>query len=217
MYWRLGDKGCTAEDASGLGTTGTYAGHPKLRAAPLIADRNPSVHLDGKDDQIAFGPSRTSMPTRAISVEAWVRPDQVPTSPGAAWQLVTKWNTALLFLNGGPRPKFVFALAEPEDALYKPRVTGKVTVKPSTVYHVVGTYDGSKIRIYVNGTLAGAVTYKKGLQDPDYGGALAYAGWGTLPSPHFHGTLDEVAIYGHAITAKRIEAHYRAGIGAAGH
>jgi Concanavalin A-like lectin/glucanases superfamily len=216
VYWRLGDKGCTAEDASGYDTTSIGAGHPEFGAPSLIADRNTAVHLDGKDDEYAFGPSTNSTPAKAISVEAWVRPDQTPTSPGAGWQLVTKWNTALLFLNGGPRPKFVFALAEPEDALYKPRVTGKVTVKPSTVYHVVGTYDGSKIRIYVNGTLAGAVTYKKGLEDPDYGGALAYAGWGTLPSPHFHGTLDEVAIYDHALTPKRIETHYRVGTGAAG-
>jgi hypothetical protein len=217
MYWRLGDKSCTAEDASGHGTTGTYAGKPKLGASPLIAAHNSAVYLDGKDDQIAFPRSREATPTKAISFEAWIRPDQVPKSRGAAWQLVSKWNTALLVLEGGGQhSRFVFALADKGDPYYRARVRAPVTVKPDAVYYVAGTYDGSKIRIYVNGRLAGASAYKKGLVDPDYGGALAFKGWGTLPSPHFHGTLDEVAIYGHALAPNRIETHYRVGTGAAG-
>jgi len=212
----MDDRTCTAADASGHGNAGAYARQPELAGSLVSAARNPSAHFDGNNEQIKFPPSRYPSPVKAITFEAWVRPDDVPTSPYAAWQLVTKWNTALLVLRGGQNPRFVFALAEAHDPSYKPRVTSNVAVKPETTYHVVGTYDGTQIRLYVNGAPAGAMSYGGGLLDPNYGGALVFKGWGTLPSPHFQGSMDEVAIYGHALSPSRIEAHYRAGTAAAG-
>jgi hypothetical protein len=40
---------------------------------------------------------------------------------------------------------------------------------------------------------------------------IAAKGWGVLPNPRFRGVLDEIAIYGHALTPARIAEHYRAG------
>jgi hypothetical protein len=213
VYWRLDDKSCTAEDASGHHNTSTYLGKPALSAQPLIADNDKAVHLDGKDDQVTFPDSTSLSPTKAISVEAWVRPDDVPTSPDAAWQLVSKWNTVLFVLRGGSNPKFAFSLYDASTSSCGPTAVGTTTVKPGRVYHLVGTYDGSKIRTYVNGSLESTVTYDGGLNDSTYGGVLAAPGWGTLPSPLFRGTVDEVAVYGHALTNARVEHHYRIGTG----
>src|SRR5262249_18165628 len=66
-FWRLGDKACYAADASGHGNTGAYAGSPGFGARPLIADRDTSVHFDGRDDWITFLDSPSLSPTRAIS------------------------------------------------------------------------------------------------------------------------------------------------------
>jgi hypothetical protein len=85
------------------------------------------------------------------------------------------------------------------------------TVKPDTVYHVACTFDGSRMRIYVNGSLESTATHDGGLNSASFGGAIAPAGWGTLPSPHFQGTLDEIAIYGHALTTPQVRAHDRTG------
>jgi hypothetical protein len=116
-------------------------------------------------------------------------------------------------MKGGPHPKFAFAIYDAAHSSYKPSATGKITVKEGTAYYVVGTYDGSRIRIYVDGGLDATTDYDKGLHDAPYGGAIAYKGWGSLPSPHFQGNVDEVAIYGRALSRDRIEAHYRLGTG----
>ena len=78
-------------------------------------------------------------------------------------------------------------------------------------YHVVGTYDGTNLRIYVNGALEGTVARPGSVPDSSLGGALAGGGWGTLPSPAFAGRLDEVAIYGSALSGARVQAHYTEG------
>jgi hypothetical protein len=210
-FWRLGGNTCNAADASAHGNTGIYGGKPKLGAHPLIADSNPSVHFDGKNDQITFLDSPSLSPTKAISIEAWVRPDAVPTVAGSAWQLVSKWNTALLFLQAGPKPQFVFALYDAKKSDYEPRVLSTANVSPRHVYHVVGTYDGSKMRIYVNGSLEATVARSGPLTHATYGGVIGAKGWGTLPSPHFYGSLDEIAIYGHALSSARVKAHYTKG------
>jgi Concanavalin A-like lectin/glucanases superfamily len=210
-YWRLDDTTCTASDTSGNGNAAAYLGEPRA-GRQLIDDPDRAVHFDGKDDYLAFSDSPSLSPRTAIALEAWVLPDGVPTAPGSAWQLVSKWSTALLFLRGGPAPKFAFALFSSADSSYSPTIIGTTTVRPGHVYYVVGAYDGSSLRIYVNGSLESRVRYLGTVADSIHGGAIASKGWGTLPSPHFRGTLDEVAIYGHALTAKRVRLHYRIGL-----
>jgi hypothetical protein len=210
-FWRLGDKACGPADASGNGNTGAYAGRPGLGARALITGPDTSVHFDGSNDEINFRDSASISPTKAISVEAWVRPDVVPTVSGSAWHLISKWNTALLYLQGGASPKFVFALYDTASSSFAPAVVGTTTVKANTVYHLVGTYDGSKMRIYVNGSLEATFSRSGSVNDASYDGAIAAKGWGTLPSPHFQGRLDEIAIYKIALTTNQIRAHYDRG------
>jgi hypothetical protein len=211
-FWRLGGNTCNAADASGNNNTGFYVGKPKLGARPLIADSNTSVHFDGKDDELTVLDSPSLSSTKAISIEAWVRPDAVPSVAGSAWQLVSKWNTALLFLQAGPKqPQFVFALYDAKKSAYQPRVLSTANMLPGHVYHVVGTYDGSRMRIFVNGSLESTVARSGPLTHATYGGVIGEKGWGTLPSPHFQGSLDEIAIYGTALSSARVKAHYAEG------
>jgi Concanavalin A-like lectin/glucanases superfamily len=85
------------------------------------------------------------------------------------------------------------------------------TVSAGTTYHVVGTYDGSNMRIYVNGVLESTFARSSTVNDSTFGGVLASPGWGTLPSPAFQGQLDEIAIYGTALSPTRIQIHFNVG------
>jgi hypothetical protein len=136
----------------------------------------------------------------------------VPTASGSAWNLVSKWGTALLYLRGGASPRFVFALYDGGSSSYAPIAVSTTTVAVGTTYHVVGTYDGAILRLYVNGVLEGTLARSGTVNDSSFGGALAGGGWGTLPSPAFDGRLDEVAIYGGALTTARVQAHFNAGL-----
>ena len=212
-YWRLGEaSGSSAADSSGNGNGGSYAGGVTLAAPALINDPNTAASFDGNDDRMYFSDSASLSPTAAISLEAWVRPNAVPTAAGSGWHLISKWNTALLYIQGGVNPKFVFTLYNSGASSYGPYLASTTTVAAATTYHVVGTYDGAMMRLYVNGVLEGTAARSGAVNDSTFGGVLAGGGWGTLPSPAFHGRLDEVAIYGTALSTARVQAHYTKGI-----
>jgi hypothetical protein len=211
-YWRLDDKICNAEDATGNDNVGAYLGKPTYGSRSLVSGRGTSVQFDGKDDQVALPHLAALDVSKAISFEAWVNPYDVPTAKGAGWQLVSVWRTALLYIRGGAKPRFVFAVYNPANLSYTPLVASKTIVAAHGTYDVVGTYDGSTLRIFVNGRPQASVTYTGALSHGLFGGAIAATGWWTLPSPHFRGRLDEIAIYGHALKLSTIRAHYRAGI-----
>jgi len=69
-------------------------------------------------------------------------------------------------------------------------------------YHVVGTYDGTNARIYINGD------FKKsfGCTNMATSTGLSIGG----PSEYFNGTIDELAIYSKALSGEEILEHYNA-------
>src|SRR2546426_625083 len=73
--------------------------------------------------------------------------------------------------------------------------------------HLVGTFDGSTVRLYVNGALFSSAP----ASGPLSGGAgqsfIGRLGQGVFP---FQGTLDEVAVFPSALSAERVRAHYQA-------
>ena len=75
-------------------------------------------------------------------------------------------------------------------------------------YHVVGTYDGAYVRLYVNGVLVAANPANG--QMTDYGEDVRI---GTLTnrSDYTPGTIDEVTIYELALNGDEIRAIYEAG------
>jgi hypothetical protein len=78
------------------------------------------------------------------------------------------------------------------------------------IYHIVGTYDGSTLRLYVNGALAGSGT--PGTLALSASHASIGDAWnGSAQSLFFNGTIDEVAIYPTALSATQVTNHYNAG------
>jgi hypothetical protein len=76
-------------------------------------------------------------------------------------------------------------------------------------HHVMGTWDGTTLRCYVDGTQTATATP----------GALLVALHGmaigsseTLTTTYFNGTIDEVAVYNTTLSAARVTAHYNAGL-----
>lgn len=84
---------------------------------------------------------------------------------------------------------------------------GSGTLPVGQWYHVVGTYDAAQLALYINGALADTSPDTRsakpkptplyvGAHEPDYG--------------VIKGSLDEVAVYGTALTSQRVKAHYDA-------
>jgi hypothetical protein len=92
-------------------------------------------------------------------------------------------------------------------ALYGGAGDGLTASLPGEFAHVVATFDGTIMRLYINGAFAGLEFVETSLTDHDgdfFIGASSN-GW------FFDGAIDEVAIYDHALAEDRVLAHYQAG------
>ena len=197
-YWRLDEAaGTTAADAAGT-NNGTYTNGPTLNQPTGVRDAGTAVNFDGSNDFFSAPDSPSLSPTTAVTVEAWIRPDQF----GALRTIVQKTNSYWLRLeSSGALTMYVY-----DGTSYEPHATG-TTLVAGTLYHVVGTFDGANLRVYVDGTLRGTTARAVTIQD---NGNQVNVGVG---GSYFDGVMDEVAVYGKALSAQQISEHYLAGHG----
>ena len=104
--------------------------------------------------------SAANLPTKAISAEAWVRIDQPQEWGGIVGCFQDDGSTEHGWLLGYRSDRFCFAVAGGDSGLTY--LTANDTFKPESWNHVVGTYNGREMRLYVNGSLAGVSTTQSG-------------------------------------------------------
>jgi hypothetical protein len=79
--------------------------------------------------------------------------------------------------------------------------------------HVVVTYDGATMSLYVNGVLASSGASTRSISTlPDPFRVATYSDF-LSSADCFPGTIDEVAMYDHALSAARVARHYHVGSG----
>jgi hypothetical protein len=137
--------------------------------------------------------------TSAVTLEAWV----YPTSAGTDWQNV--------ILKGGPNTALSYIL----NAVGMPNVAPSfyINVAPAGVFspsalpvntwtHLCGTYDGSTMKIYRNGVLAGSIAQTGAISASSDG---LYIGGNPYYGHNFNGLIDEVRIYNRALSVGEIQ------------
>ena len=204
-YWRLGDAvGPIALDHVG-NQNGTYANGPTLGQPSLLkGDSNASVAFDGVNDYVGVPSTSSLSPTARVSLEAWIKPTSLPSSGNFA-SVLTKAESYSLQFNG-PKMEFTIIQSGTRRRLQAP--SGAIVA--GQAYHVVGTYDGTTQRLYINGAqvasapLTGAISTNSN--------PLTIGAWGG-GQEFFKGTIDEPAVYGSVLSTARVSAHYQAGIG----
>jgi len=207
-YWRLGESsGTTAVATGSAAVNGTYSGYHTLGTAGLITgDPNTAVSLApvGSGTVSMGRPSALNL-SRNFTIEAWIK----PTAIGGLLGIIS-------FGTGG---FYIRVAAAGQITFLKSRIAGigvgATILAAATRYYVALTMDGSgNWVIYLNGavdasgltsqTFAGTESLQIGSDDAGFGsGGL---------QEFFDGVVDEVAIFGAALTATRISAHYAAGL-----
>jgi len=171
-------------------------------AQPVTGKVGMALGFDGVDDYVEIPHSNVFNLTN-LTLEAWIYIDSFRTN----WpQIVTKLDTAswtgygLCLVKATSKLRFDLGDGTPQ---YLDSVS---TVVPGQWYHVVGTYDGSEQKIYINGALdasvSKAVTIAPNTHPIRMGcQAFALAYW-------FDGIIDEVRIYNRALTATEVQDLY---------
>src|SRR5262249_4568408 len=139
--------------------------------------------------------------TNGMTVEAWVRPATTSTDWTAA-VLKERGTTGLayaLYANDGPnQPPAGYINRAGTDV----EAAGTSVLPLNTWSHLAVTYDGSNIRLYVNGAQVGTKAQTGNINSST--APLRFGGdsvWGE----YFNGLIDEVRVYNIALTAAQIQ------------
>jgi hypothetical protein len=205
-YWRLDElSGERAHDTRGS-NPGIYRDHPRLGRPSLLSTdpHDGSVGLDGVDDYVKVPGSRSLSPGDRVSVEAWIKPASLPDR--GSFALVAGEMGSYSIQLDGRRLAFTIGTAQGRSRL----LARPGLIAAGHAHHVVGTYDGTTQRLFVDGVnaasspLSGSIARRS---NPfDIGSADGSRG-------SFAGSIDEVAVYARALAPAQIRSHYRAGAG----
>jgi hypothetical protein len=97
-------------------------------------------------------------------------------------------------------------------------VVAATTLLPGRAFHLTGTYDGSSLRVYVNGVLEGQAPASGAI---DYSATYPWTGLtigsgldalANHPLESFGGTIADVSVYGYALAPVQVMNHYLAGV-----
>ena len=135
-----------------------------------------------------------------LSVEAWVKPGR----SGADSTIVSTLGQTFFGRSG-------YALRQNSDDTFSFIVgrtdshddaTSTTTLTPGTWYHLLGTYNGSQLDLYVNGVVEGFTTSSRAMNSLEP--LTIGAGTQTDAPAYFQGSIDDVAIYDRVLDSTEI-------------
>jgi hypothetical protein len=208
----------SAQDAV-AGNNGQFAGDTLF--APAVV--NQGFKLDGFGDSVEIPDSAALKPAQ-VSVEAWVRFDSLTTpivsqfgSVGLEYVIFKKNTRTFNFEAYALRKQRESGVDRLAFSIGDVTAIGTLAVALSTTpivvgqfYHVIGTYDGAHVRLYVNGLLEGEAATAVSI---DYGTRPVFIGTSgeTVFDGKLNGIVDEATIYNRALDASEVARLYAAG------
>ena len=208
-YWKFDEGfGQTANDSTinanngTLGaTSGAESSDPTWQTEDMCVTGK-CLKFDGVDDYVDAGNDASLNITEAITVGAWVK----SLNPGNYDQVIAKANAS------GSIDVQGYRLYKSGDNLFFNLGNGVGTGKLVSIgnifdgnwHYVVGTWDGTTMRTYLNGNYIGQTTYS-GIPT---NAVNLNIGRGSDGSNRFNGSIDSVKIYPYARTAAQIKADY---------
>jgi len=169
--------GTTVSDATGNGNNGNFVGNPTWTTDAISGC---ALHFDGINDYISIPSSPTLLPQNEIKLEAWVKRDSnadgsIISKNGPYYLgIVNNKIDGRLYING-----WHF-------------VSGTTNLLLDQWYHLAMTYNGSEIKLFVNGVEDVSAAVNGSIANI---GSILTIGWGE-PGVNFffNGTIDEVLI-----------------------
>lgn len=161
--------------------------------------------LDGVNDYIHVAESPTLDIVDKITIEAWIYPNLFSGLPD---YVISKYIAYNLQVHSG---RVVFGLSGPNGK----ELYGDSILEIGKWSHIAGVYDGSAMKIYVNGVLDKTEGFAFPINNANWD---FFIGAGCAPpicnsyNNLFNGLIDEVSIYNRALTAAEIRAIVTPGV-----
>ncbi|HEX7902139.1 MAG TPA: LamG-like jellyroll fold domain-containing protein [Planctomycetota bacterium] len=192
-HWRFDEiAGSLAADASGQGNTGTLVGGGAWTAGHVDG----ALNFDGADDYVQVPDAPSLNPTGELTIATWINADI--------------WEAANRIVQKGVTVNFQYVLevSATNQLRFGMGSVGDVFVAAPTLgqwHHIAGTYDGSVLKFYIDGVLAGQQAATGSLfvsNEPLFIGTK----WAASPAVDFlDARLDDLRIYNRALPLATIQ------------
>ena len=198
--------GSVVHDTSGNGNDGTIHGATYIKVKNGYA-----LEFDGNDDYIEIPNSESLEIAGDITVAIWINTRYATTGSALAknGQSNLRQNYIIQLQESGVGFRVV-ELSDDKKGIGRGALGSRLVV--DKWHHVVGTYDGEQVKIYINGELSGAKQYERfevgTLDAPLFIGTHSY---GDKHGAFFAGQLDDVHIYNRAMSQEQIRSQYESG------
>ena len=215
-WWEFSKgNGMTAYDSAG-DNDGTLVNGPVWTTGIIDG----ALEFDGVDDYVEVA-DNIELEPQQLTVAAWVYRENASTRDTILQKGSTHWDddrNGYLFriLESAsiyPQKARLYIVAGSNTNVMSP--VSDTEIEAGIWYHLAATYDGSYIRIYVNGQEEGtpvsetrAIDYSGGYQNFKIGGQETTGDFDYI----FDGKIDEVAIYDRALSGAEIEQLYETGL-----
>ncbi len=192
-YWPFDEgTGKTAEDVTGNGHDGKFAGAPKW----VDGKFGTALEFDGEEDHVVVADDAALAIEENITFMAWFSPGDVLTSR----RLMVKNNSIFVIFDFGNKDSIDF-LVKPDNTFAESTTTDW---KVGEWYHFAGTFDGKTMKVYVNGKLEGEAANNVPIAPSDLELWIGGDDFGR-PTDFFPGTIDEVRLYEKTLTEAEIQ------------
>ncbi len=194
-HWAMDGNGA---DTSGLGNNGTPIGSTSYGAGRISS----ALFLSSNSSRLEVPDSNSLDVTGAITISAWIRPE----SSGTQYVISKKGKGSIdgyeLSLSNQGRV-FVRFNEDSSGNSYRVDSSTRFPTNGQTWMHVVATYDGSTIKLYINGQLEGSqnANFKIGTNDLPLSIGSGQDGYRGMA-----GAIDDVRIYSRALSEGEVSA-----------
>jgi hypothetical protein len=191
-----------AADNTAADVTGTDDGTINGSVSFVAGEVGNAFSFDGNGSNYVSAPANAALDLSVFTVDAWI----YPTSSTGARYILDKTASGVgtnyyLALTTDNLVEFGF-----NDGNYR-FVDSATSVPVNQWSHVAGTYDGSTIKVYINGTLSNSFVFSG---SPPTGEAIRM-GVDNSGSYAFTGNIDEVEVFSRALTDAEVLSIYSAG------
>jgi len=215
-YFQLDDPAMTTTTVDGVGgLVGHVQGLAMPGAAPPFPGANHAYAFNGVNGSIEVGDVLPFTGNAPFTIEAWVENGREDTQFNYA--IVSKWRQPgtippsgwLFYYQEGDDLIPAFKIQRQDAAGIGFSATAYATTPGEMWHHVVGTYDGMQLSIYLDGLYGSSHDSMEQLEHLDLPLEIGAQNGNSHDGPAL-GSIDEVAIYDHALTDTQILAHYNA-------
>ncbi len=194
-WWRFDETdGQVAADSSGHGNDGELVGNPRWQQGHISG----SLEFDGENDYVRVEPVSSLDITEEVTLAVWIKVDAFDRNHQT---IISKGDTIWRLQRDKSRDAIQFGSVL--------ALRGQRAIADGKWHHVVGTYDGTMARLFVDGTPDVALQAVGKIGTNDYN--VLIGDNAEMPGRFWNGLIDDVRVYSYALTPDEVQALYTGG------